>query len=193
MKAKYILEGLLILLIALILGVGSAIGGIWMTRQGRGIVNGPWKTSLQTGSVEAGMYRRAMVALFGTLALDPSEVIYYISFTDSEGEALSNRCDYRVEGADFDTHWWSLTVYNNFWLIPNHAGRYSFSSTTTRRGPDGRWQVSLSSEPKETNWLPLGDKPGVLNLNFRLYNPGPKTMNNLATMDLPKIVKEGCR
>lgn len=191
---RHIVEGLLILVIAVVLGVGSAIGGIWMTRQGRGrITNGPWETSLQTGSVNAGMYSRAMVALFGTLALDSSEVIYYVSFTDSEGETLSDGCDYRVEGADYDAHWWSLTVYKNFWFIPNDEGRYSYSSTTTKRGPDGGWSIYLSSEPKHENWLPTGDKPGVINLNFRLYNPGPRVMNNLETVELPKIIKAECR
>ena len=140
-----------------------------------------------------GIYTRAQVALFGTLALKSSEVIYFLAFHDSAGEPLNYQCDYRVEGADPSARWWSLTAYRDFHLIPNDDGRYSFSSTTTARGQDGRWTVRLSAKPQAGNWLPLGDREGRINLSLRLYNPEPAAIKNLERIELPRIIREECR
>lgn len=192
---KYIRPGALIVLIALVLGVGSAALGLLIQEKapwGK-ITNGPWETSLQTGSTEAGLHSRAKVALFGTLALDSSEAIYYIAFTDSEGQPLDHKCTYSIEGEDPDTRWWGITAYRNFHLIPNEQNRYSYSKTNIARDEDNRWTIKLSSEPQEGNWLPLGDEDGRLNLALRLYNPEAAVIENLDNIELPRITREECK
>ncbi len=192
---KYIGKGLLIIIVAFTLGLGSLVAAIYIQEKGPWgkLRNAPWETNLDTGSAEAGPYTRAKVALFGTLALDPSEVVYYIAFNDSKGQPLDCECNYRLEGEDPGARWWSVTVYKDFHFIPNDRKRYSYSKTNIVRDKDGRWIVKLSSKPQEGNWIPLGDGEGKLILALRLYNPDPSVIENLDSIDLPSIIREGCR
>jgi hypothetical protein len=66
-------------LIALALGVGSAL---WAINSPPGenynVINGAWRTNLAIGSAQAGMYIRALVARTGLFALNKSETIYFV-------------------------------------------------------------------------------------------------------------------
>jgi hypothetical protein len=160
------------------------------------IANGPWRTSLVTGSQQADLWTRARVAVGGLLALAPSETVYWNADVDGEGHRLDARCDYRVEGEELPARWWSLTAYGaDHFLIPNDAGRWSFSQTTLAREPGGPWTLSVSTEAKEGNWLPSGEAgaSGPFALTLRLYNPAPEVVERAASVRLPRIVREGCR
>jgi hypothetical protein len=186
-------------LIALV--VGSAIGYFTidpmlnLITNMSGVQNGPWGTSLAVGSTSANPYLRAWVAEHGLLALAKSETIYLHAYVDDNGEPLLGNCDYRIEGKAPDTRWWSITAYGeDDFLIPNDQGRYSWSCTEIKLDPDGRFKIYLSKTPKEGNWLPTGDAK-ELSLSLRLYNPGPAYYDHesLKTVDLPHIIKEGCK
>lgn len=181
------------LVVALALGLGSAY---WALRSGVAasvVQNGPWQTSTETGSVDAGMYLRAQVALAGLLALNPSEAMYYRATSDDAGRPLDGDCDYRVEGRDPPTRWWSLTAYAaDHYLIPNPAERYSFSRTTVARAADGGFQVLVSARPHDGNWLPVA-AGAPFDLTLRLYNPEPALLDDLAGVALPRITRTECR
>jgi len=196
---------------ALVLGLGSAYQVVRSGLSGGEIANGPWRTSLLTGSQEAGLYTRARVAVGGLLALAPSETVYWNAEGDAEGRPLDARCDYRVEGVELPARWWSVTAYGaDHFLIPNDAGRYSFSQTTLTRAPGGSWAMRVSTEPKPSaasgarseakpseagNWLPSGRSgaSGPFALTLRLYNPAPEVYEQAATVALPRIEREACR
>lgn len=155
--------------------------------------SGPWRTSIVFGSVEADMYTRARVAIHGLLALDRRETMYYAATTDSEGDTLSGDCTYRVEGGDLAAHWWSITAYDDeSFLIANERKVYSFSQTTTERGPDGSFVIRISAEPQESNWLPVkrGER---FDLTARFYNPEASIYADPSAAVLPAVVKEGCK
>ncbi len=158
-----------------------------------GYRSGAWTTSTAYGSVEADMYTRARVALFGLLALDKRETMYYQARTDSAGEPLSGSCTYRLEGGDLAAHWWSITAYDaDSFLIPNERNVFSFSQTTTAREPDGSFVIRISPDPQEKNWLPV--KAGEsFDLTARFYNPQAAIYADPAAAVLPVIVKETCR
>jgi hypothetical protein len=80
-------------------------------------------------------------------------------------------------------------------LIPNDAGRYSFSQTTLARAPGGPWTLTVSTEPKPGNWLPSGraGASGPFALTLRLYNPSPEVYERAAAVALPRIEREACR
>lgn len=188
---------LLAALAALVLGLGSAYATLRSGFAGGDISNGPWRTSLVTGSAEAGPYTRARVAIGGLLALAPSETIYFTAISDDAGEPLSARCDYRLAGGELAARWWSVTAYAaDDFLIPNDGGRYSLSRTTLERAaPGGAWSAIVSPEPHEGNWLPSGRprEAGAFSLTLRLYNPAPSLAASPATADLPSLVREVCR
>jgi len=178
------------------LGLGSAYQAVRSGLSGGEIANGPWRTSLLTGSQDADLYTRARVAVGGLLALAPSETVYWNADRDADGQPLDARCDYRVEGAELPARWWSITAYGaDHYLIPNDAGRYSFSQTTLAREPGGPWTIEVSSEPRPGNWLPSGlsSAAGPFALTLRLYNPAPEVYEQAATVALPRIAREGCR
>lgn len=180
------------LLVALVLGLGSAW---WTLRQGVAaatVRNGAWQTSRETGSPDAGMYIRAQVAVAGLLALSQQEAMYYRAASDDAGNPLVGDCDFLVEGSDPATRWWSLTAYAaDHFLIPNPVERYSFSRTTVGRESDGRYRIVVSARPHEGNWLPVA--PGApFDLTLRLYNPEPSLLADLSGAPLPRITRIGC-
>lgn len=181
---------------ALVLGLGSAYYAVSAGLSGGEIANGPWRTSLVTGSQQADLYTRARVAVGGLLALAPSETVYWNADVDAAGRPLDARCDYRVEGEELPARWWSVTAYGaDHFLIPNDAGRYSFSQTTLARAPGGPWTMTVSAESKPGNWLPSGraGASGPFALTLRLYNPSPELYEQAASVRLPRIEREGCR
>lgn len=181
-----------ILLLGLLLGVGSALQAL---KQGRAsaITVGPWGTSISFGSIGADMYTRARVALFGLLALDKKETMYYTAMQDSDGADLSGNCTYRVEGKDLAARWWSITAYGpDSFLIPNDANVFSYARTTVKREADNSYVIRVSVEKQEGNWLPV--KAGQsFDLTARFYNPDASVYANPAGAELPRIVKESCK
>lgn len=181
-------------LLALILGIVSALWAINSPPgENHNITNGAWSTNLTIGSSQAGIYIRALVARTGLFALNKSETIYFIAETDDNGESLHSNCDYRIEGKDIETRWWSITAYGaDHYLIANEKNRYSFNGRDVRRKADGTYHIFMSSYPKAGNWLPTGNHK-QLYLALRLYNPKPSVYQNPTGVELPQIIKEDCR
>lgn len=191
MKGVAYWAGIVVLGIAL--GLGSAALVIKRGGLGGHFAVGPWGTGTDFGSAGAGMYTRVRVALFGLLALDKKETMYYTAATDGAGAPLSGDCTYVIEGRDLAARWWSVTAYGpDSYLIPNDAGIYSFSRTTVKREADGRYIVRVSAGRQDGNWLPV--KPGEsFDLTARFYNPEPSIYAAPAAAALPTITKESCK
>lgn len=188
----FFLRLLAALTIAIVAGLGSAYYSVGYSSGWSGSVqNGPWFTDLTTGGANADMYTRARVALFGLLALNKAETIYYTARNDSAGERFDPKCSYRLEGVDPDARWWSFTVYgNDSYLIPNPQTKYSISKNTVVRNTDGAFVIRLSTSPQSENWIATS-KDGF-DVTLRLYNPGASVLADPAGITLPSIVKEAC-
>ena len=175
-----------LLLCAILVGVVTAV---------LGVRSGSWQTNANIGSGDAGPYLRAGVAVAGLLALNASETIYYSATADDSGRALSTSCQYRVEGTEPATRWWSITAYadDNF-LIRGSNGRYSVDKTSVEKGADGSFAVRVGGEPRAGNWISTGPPDGghPFSLTLRLYNPDGSIVSNLGGVTLPKIVQEHC-
>ena len=165
-------------------------GLLRLDRKHQNFINGPWHTNLAVGGEGMGLMQRAMVAKYGLWALKSSETIYFTTFFDSDRRPLNVRNRYRIEGAELDARWWAVTVYRDFHFIPNDHYRYSFAKTNLSYNPDYTWTVRLSSERQEGNWIPLGDREGILNVSLRLYNPGPTVYAGPDRIKLPRIIRE---
>lgn len=182
--------------LAIALGLFSAYAAVRAGFAGGEVSNGPWRTSFVTGSVDADLYTRARVAVGGLLALAPSETVYFTTERDAEGYALVTRCDYRITGLELPARWWSVTLYGeDQFLVPNDAGRFSFSQTTLAREPGGPFEIAVSSAPQPGNWLPSGrpGASGAFSLTLRLYNPEPPVYERPERIALPRIERGACR
>lgn len=183
--------------IAATIAIGAAIGlaATWATvirgTMSGGISDGPWSTSLDMGSREGGPYLRARIAVHGLLALSREETVYYSALRDSDGADLVGNCNYRLEGRDPPTRWWSITAYGaDDFLIPNDANLYSVSKNSVARNADGSFAATFSRAKTDGNWIPI--MPGRFNLTIRLYNPGGEVIADPAHVVLPTISRETC-
>jgi hypothetical protein len=190
---KFLIKIILTLGFALVLGVGS----VWFLLANPDLIrmsslsNGPWITSLTYGNKDAGMYEKAGVARAGLFALNKTETIYFSAMDDSNGEPLNSKNRYRIEGADAETRWWSITVYGeDHFLIPNQHNRWAYSVNNVKREADNGFIIHLSKDSVAGNWLPLGDDEQGISVTLRLYNPAPSVYENLGTIQLPRIIKE---
>lgn len=180
-------------LVALAVGVGSAILMIVDTLDKQGVHNGPWTTYLSAGSEGAGLYGRTAIAIGGLLALNKEETIYYNATHDSDGDRLTEACDYEVVGVDPDARWWSITAYafDNY-LLQNEDKHHSISQTTIQREADGSFVINVSAVEDIKNWI-SSNKGGDFALTLRLYNPGASVYEQPEAATLPKIVKGACQ
>lgn len=193
MAPKRLIEFLGILLVALLLGVGSAVWVLDSFTRTKIIRDRAWTSSPLVGSVHADMYLRAFVARTALFALSKTEALYYNAFTDEDGEPLRAECDYIVEGSDVPARWWSITAYDeNHFLVPNRLNRYSYHMRNLRRDEKGHYRIHLSQTPKDHNWLP-SPRQGNLSLTLRAYNPAPALAENIGAAELPTIMKAGCK
>ncbi len=188
------------ILAALIAGTALGFVATWVTivhgSMPGGVANGPWKSSLATGSAQSDPYTRARVALHGLFALNRTETIYFTASEDSEGRALDGNCHYQIAGRDPNARWWSITAYgSDDFLIPNAENLYSISATSVARRKDGSFSIQVGGlnahqTKADANWIPTGEGPFTLTL--RLYNPGPDVALDPAHAALPSLKKDSC-
>ena len=183
------------ILLVLVIGTVLGLAATWFTvirgTMAGGVSDGPWKTSLYAGAREGGPYLRAQIAVHGLLALNRQETIYYTAATDSDGNALSGACVYRIAGRDPPARWWSITAYGaDDFLIPNAAGRYSVSMNSVARRADGTFTITVSKGAAAANWIAVAD--GTFNLSLRLYNPAAAVAADPAHVALPAIARVHC-
>jgi hypothetical protein len=188
---RVVLKIVAVVVIGTLLGLVLTWFSIFRPGWAGSVSNGPWQTSLDVGSKDAGIIQRARVAVHGLLALNRQETIYYTASTDSDGGALSGACVYHLTGRDPPARWWSITAYgSDDFLIPNAANRYSISVNTVARRADGGFTLILSKANGGANWIPVGDSR--FSLSLRLYNPGASVAADPAHVPLPTITRGVC-
>ena len=195
---------LLLYLLAIVLGAGSA----WLVVRSQldrgGVSVGAWRTSTLAGSTHADLYTRAVVAVGALLALNREETVYYVATTDSDGRPLRSRCRYRSSGPAPDARWWSVTAYAEDRFLFDAPGRhYSVNGHNVPKDAQGRFSFETGPTPPPngaapapsspagaTPWLPT---PGDRGLSFtlRLYNPAPELVANPASLAAPRIERLG--
>lgn len=194
-KLKLAFKLVAAVVVALALGVGSAILLVRAGGLGGEVAVGPWETSLVIGSKEADPYTRARVAVAGLLALNRSETVYFTAARDDTGGPLRVSCSYKVIGSDPPARWWSITLYGaDHYLVPNDQDRYSYGGETVAREEDGTFVIAVGPDETEGNWIPTGDGQtgDTFTLTLRLYNPDENAARDPGGIALPQIAKEAC-
>lgn len=180
--------------VVLICGIGSAWymidnGTSWTT-----VSSGPWVMWPAAGREDADPYTRAHFTRLGAVPVNAEFAPTFIAWNDSDGRSLHATCEYELVGADLPTHWWSVSVFDSRGRpIPNLAGRFSLTSTTTMRKPDGGFRINLARDAKEGNWLPIGGG-GRLVIAFSLIDLGIRSVARYEDVmkALPTITRKDC-
>jgi len=182
----------------IVLGLASlylALGQVVATGT---VANGPWHTDPAIGSPSASAYLRAANSLAAVLALDSAEVLYFFAFTDSDGNALTARCSYTIEGSEPDARWWSITAYRgDGYLPPSANGRYSVNGGSVSHRSDGTFSAIVAGAGADIDLanrsdIALAGNRGF-NLMLRLYSPGRGVSVDLARIALPAIRRDTCQ
>lgn len=192
-----ILDTILVLVIALAIGIGTAW---YMIDEGSALTTGKvgaWSVWYAAGDPKADPYTRAHMARSGRLPITSTSATYYFATTDDIGRELKSDCIYLIEGRPFDAAWWSLTVYDAAGrLIANKARRHSFSGEELIWGTNGRYSIRMASTVQPGNWLPSGDDKD-LELVMRVYRPrganDPSGVGSDNEDRLPSITRESCK
>jgi|TARA_R100000322_G_scaffold69009_4_gene43331 hypothetical protein len=192
---KLALKLVAVVIVALIIGAGSALLFIRGAGLGGDVAVGPWQTSLVIGSSQADPYTRAQIAVAGLLALNRAETVYFTASHDDAGDKLRSDCTYKMAGSDPPARWWSVTLYGaDHYLVPNPLDRYSYGGDTVAREADGSFVIVVGPEETNGNWIPTGGRTGdTFSLTLRLYNPEPEAARDPSGVVLPHIAKEACR
>jgi hypothetical protein len=181
-----------------VLGIGGGLGSAWyMVEAGSRLTTrsfGPWTTWIAAGRPDADPYTRAHTARNGLLPIASTLELSFYAKTDSDGGQLQSACDYAVTVEGLDGAWWDLAAFDRRGgVIPNGADRFTFSSDTAMREPDGRAVIVLARDARPGNWLPVGAGKVTLALTIQdavlaaaVYAAGP-------IKPLPTIRKLGCR
>lgn len=193
---RSLLHLLLIFVVALILGLGTA----WHTiEEGSALTTshvGPWSVWRSAGKPDADPYTKAHVARAGRLPITASTALYFYANKDEKEEQLSSDCEYVIEGQPLNAAWWSLALYDGTGrLVPNKASRHSFNRTDVARRADGSFRIVLARSARPGNWLPSA-KQGSLQLMLRAYGLRDATSvldQDAATRGLPTIRKVVCQ
>lgn len=179
-----------VLLLAGILGLGSAYAALGGRFPFEAVHVGPWTAWPRTGSQSIDPYARAILARGIHLPLGVGEGLALEATSDDEGRALDGRCRYSLRGTVPPARGWTLNV---------EAGRRAAADERTGladgeiiREENGRLAITLSASAAGGNWLPL-PAGGRFSLVLRLYDtPVSATARELGRDMVPAITRLGC-
>lgn len=190
-KTKNSIIWSLLIIIAIVSGIGTAVYSIKTWKDSSKVSIGNWKTIGKDKDVNSDdLLSIAQIAVYATFPLTKKEVIYLNTSTDSEGNPIDPKSDYTIAGKKFDAGYWSITAYDqNGFLIKNPIEKYSYNFEDVKYEKDSTsYKINLSSTKKDENWLPINGTKTV-SLVIRLYQPSEKLRNNLNVESLPLIQK----
>ena len=200
MSGSGLIARILPLVLTVVTGTALGVGSAWWSVRHGGLAEsqfrvGPWEGSLLAGSPSADLYTRARVAVVGLLALDRRETVYFIARTDSAGQALLSRCQYRIDGVAPSARWWSLTAYaDDHFLFDAPQGRFSLNGALATLDTRGEFHLRTGpepgAEPGTDHWLPTPGDRG-LELTLRLYHPSKALQQNPQMLIAPTIERVG--
>lgn len=189
---RFLLNLLLMLVVALALGFGLS----WYALNDGRLVGaaqiGPWTAWPRAGSPNPDPYTRAYLARNGALQLGLGEGVQFIASSDSDGQPLNRSCRYRIDGNTPQSTFWTLVpTAPDGSTIARPDGPMGFESSRIARAGDGSVQLYVSKTLAPLNWLEIGgDGPFWLVLN--LYDTTAFSGVSSNDTTLPSIIREAC-
>jgi hypothetical protein len=188
---RFVIEILLVVVIAVVSGGGSALFALDQARNRGTMAIGPWTAAPDGGGNNP--YAAAIAATTPDLPFGTAEGIVFTARSDSDGRSLTGRCGYVISGQTPPARLWTLTVYDgNAELMANAASRTGFHSREILRQTDGQFAIAVSPFAQPGNWVPV-DEDARLIFMLRLYDTPLTTGLAAAEQTMPTITAEACR
>ena len=154
-----------------------------------GVVQNNWVGTLVVGNYGENFWIRTAANLVGIWANARTEVVYFITTLDADGEPLSGAYDYvmrfskEARPEDVVGAFWSIHLVGlpDFLPVPNRLERYNLGTWSAVHGSDdGAMEILLASEPRhgipESNRLPTAEGQ-PFSLTFRTYVPKTRVLD----------------
>jgi hypothetical protein len=156
------------------------------------LVAGPWTAWPQTGAPDIDPYARAALARRGEAPLARELGLSFVARTDSSGEPLDGRCNYRISSPAPPARFWSLGLFDaNGALLANDAQRYAFTSGEILRREGGGFDIEVGRSARPGNWLSPGKAHSFV-IALRLYDTSVDVAAKPDPSAFPSIVRGSC-
>ncbi|SFT48667.1 hypothetical protein SAMN05444141_101809 [Pseudovibrio denitrificans] len=181
------------ILIALVVGIGSAYLSLNRGSPFSALESGVWVAHPHAGTVDSDPYSTAIFARTGRVPLGSGEGIAFYAAFDDSGRALDPQCNYRIAGRVPATRLWTITALNNaLELLATDAGRASLHSHGILTDHTGAFAIQVSPEARPGNWLPTGGSNGLV-FAMRLYDIPYTTGAGLSAPVMPAVELVSCK
>ena len=180
-------EGIAFLAVGIIAGAVSAYLVIENTGDEPLGNGGPWSSRVESLTGNDAFYVRAYFMMQGRLPPAPGQIDEATAVNDSDGQALTGICRYRIATTGPLPRWWSIAVMNSATSSP--PPRAIASSDTVIHDADGTAIIKAGATPLSGNWLST-EQPGRY---FLLYSAVATGAQRLPGAPPFTIKREACR
>ena len=165
---------LLFVVIALVLGLGTAWRTVSHGFFASTVRFGPWAYWLRQGTPDADPYTIAHIAREGTLPITAAADMTFTATRDSAGAHLTGDCTYEVRGYSVPALWWSIAAFRtDGQVMPNKTGRSSFPAPTSRPRRTGLSSCACGRRcSPEIGFQPSAESAWFFALKFKAALPG---------------------
>ena len=183
----------LALLTAFGLGIGSSVAMLDASSGFGAIRLGAWAAFPQAQTASADPYARSHRARAGKLLYASAEGLQFQADTDDEGNRLSPRCTYAMDGLTPPARFWTLYAASHDMepLVPPQYLPAAFNAWNVLRRADGGFRVLISARAQPGNWLALNEGQ-PFRLVLTLLDTPTAGSSGLLEIRMPKIEKVGC-
>ena len=183
----------LLMMIAVALCVGFGLSYYALT-DGRlfGVAQvGPWHAWPDVGANSPNPYTRGHLARTAAFELGQSEGLQFTAVVDSEGQALTRDCAYRVEGRTPLATFWTLVALDESGInIAAPDVHPAMRSSRIARVEDGSIIVNVATHLQPWNWLELSGE-GPFKLVLTLYDTAAFSGFS-SDASMPAIIRGEC-
>ena len=184
----------LALLTAFGLGIGSAVGMLDASSGFGAIRLGPWAAFPEAQTAGADPYARAHRARAGKLLYAAAEGLQFQAEDDDEGNKLSPRCTYAMDGLTPPARFWTLYAADrSLKELPGEGRRHpAAQSLAILRNADNSFVVSVGPDAMPGNWLAVSGR-GPMVFVLTLYDTPLSGNIGIDNITLPQVLRVGCR
>ena len=175
------------------LGIGAAVGMLDASSGFGAIRLGPWAAFPHAQTASADPYARAHRARAGKLLYAAAEGLQFQADTDDEGNRLTPRCTYAIDGMTPPARFWTLYAANQE-MEPLKPARYltpAFNAWNVLRRADGSTRVLISARAQPGNWLALNEGQSFRMVLTLLDTPTAGS-SGVLEIRMPKLQKVSC-